>query len=133
MKLKLESKLLIDICQDIKSQRATWALLRANEYLDVHDPLRKALVKKAKTALTSIPMTETLQQVVIHGKTYLELNDIQRNEVLHLDQGKRKINSQVVFLTSIKNSKSIWHQLRKERLNRLRTSGRVLQFDHKLG
>lgn len=58
---------------DITHGRPVWAILRANEYLKPSDPLRLALVKKAREAPPSGPHAGLRHLVLEQGMTLRKL------------------------------------------------------------
>jgi len=58
------------LCREIAYGRALWALLSANEIFEVNDPLRLALVTRAKRRITYLA---PFADLVFQGKTLSEL------------------------------------------------------------
>lgn len=71
-------KILSSIAKDISEGCPLWAILRANEYLDVEDPIRRALVQRALLSPTIYQNHIPSQKILSHG---FRLGDFNLNEV----------------------------------------------------
>ncbi len=82
MKAKINSVILCNITQQLTRGRPLWAMARLNEYLEVSDPLRKALGVKAINLLNKEISPEIVQKLVKDGCLYNELSNDQQDELL---------------------------------------------------
>ncbi len=76
MKAQFSSSLLFPISKGVSSKNPTWSLLLANEYLEKEDPLRKALVQRARinvVGLEDCSIENQLFEAACDGKKMLEL------------------------------------------------------------
>lgn len=57
--MEMTQKVFCYISSEISNGRPVWGLLRANEYLEASNPIRQALVVKAKNGLTKFDLNQT--------------------------------------------------------------------------
>ena len=120
-------KILSSIAKDISEGCSLWAILRANEYLDVKDPIRSALVQKA---LLSPKISKNyLQSEKILSQGF-RLGDFNQHE-LQIPQERRisqKAKMSIPKENTITSIMSYRHTIRNRRETKLefRSHGRML-------
>jgi hypothetical protein len=82
MKAKINSVILCNITQQLTRGRPLWAMARLNEYLEVSDPLRKALASKALSLINKSISPEIADKLVTQGCRLNELTASQQEELL---------------------------------------------------
>lgn len=82
MKATLNATLLCNITQQLTRGRPLWAMARLNEYLEVSDPMRKALASRALTLVNKNIPSEIADKLIKQGCRFNELTSEQQEELL---------------------------------------------------
>ena len=87
MNMTMTSSMLVSISRDIADGRPCWAMLRANEYLDAADPLRKALAMRARAMLPAGAPSAQTEAVLAGGA---RLGDLTGNIIREQGSPRRR-------------------------------------------
>ncbi|MEZ4754364.1 MAG: hypothetical protein R3A13_08670 [Bdellovibrionota bacterium] len=111
MKAQLTATIFRYISKEISNGRPLWGMLRANEYLESQDPLRQALVIKARAHLGNL--NQSLVNQVLAGAKLAELETSQREEILELGERLKDSRDKFIYKPSRKTFAHRKTQLRK--------------------
>ena len=106
MKIKITPRMIGYLTSEISRGRPLAALLRATEYLEAHDPIFLALIKKAQPALAS-DQYESVRDVVASvsaGQTMSSLTSEAQLRVRVLSEVGRAKIPQVITMPSYQTS-----------------------------
>lgn len=73
MKAKLTNRILARITDEINHGSALWAIAWANEYFEAHDPIRSALLNKARSKQEQTQLSGKTLELLLQGDTISDM------------------------------------------------------------
>jgi len=113
MKISITPLILSHISRDIAYGRPLWAMLRANEYFNLTEPLRRQLAIRAMQQSKQTTKAEKLFDLIINqGKCFGELSELEQDALLKLEPACQTRHVKIILTNNLKSKVKVEHKLR---------------------